>query len=187
MFSDAIILALGLSMDSFAVSIAIGAGIRNKKELNSKALSAGAYFGAFQFAMPLVGYALGIAAFGIISGIDHWIAFGLLSFLGIKAVLSALKNKKGVCGISSDKDMLALSIATSIDALAAGITLAFLQVPVLLSCAIIGAVTFAVSYAGVIGGKKFCAIVENKAQVAGGLVLIALGIKILIEHLFFHA
>ena len=187
MIIDAFILALGLSMDSFAVSIAIGSSVRNGKALKQKALSCGAYFGAFQFAMPLIGYALGIAAFGIISGIDHWIAFGLLSFLGIKAVHSALKNKKGVCGISSDKDMLTLAIATSIDALAAGITLAFLQVPVLLSCAIIGAVTFAVSYAGVIGGKRICAIVGNKAQVAGGLVLVALGIKILIEHLFFQA
>lgn len=181
-----ILIAFGLSMDAFTVSMCMGTGAGRKKK--STALKAGFFFGSFQALMPLLGWLLGFYFKKYIEDIDHWIAFGLLGFIGLRMISEAVKNKS--CGktynISKLGVMLTLSVATSIDALAVGLSLALLNIPILLSAAIIGLVTFFISYIGVLIGRKFSFILGGKAELAGGIILIAIGIKILIEHLFFQ-
>lgn len=183
------ILAVGLSMDAFAVSICKGlcvpkAGLR-------ECGTAGIYFGGFQALMPLLGYLLGVRFKEYITSIDHWIAFILLGIIGINMIREARSAEEEceVCSAEGSQNpfslrsMLPLAIATSIDALAVGVTLAFLQVAILPAITFIGAVTFVISAAGIRIGNIFGSKWKSKAELAGGIILICMGIKILLEHL----
>lgn len=179
-----IILAFALSMDAFAVSVC--KGLAMKKITLKKALIVGLYFGVFQAGMPLLGYSLGTFFEHMVTSIDHWIAFVLLSVIGGKMIYEALGHSQEPASDSlSFNTMLVLSIATSIDALAVGITLAFLQVNIYYAVTFIGLITFALSIAGVKIGNAFGARYKTRAELVGGTVLIIIGLKILIEHLFF--
>jgi putative Mn2+ efflux pump MntP len=177
------IIAFALAMDAFAVSIVSGSAYRKLKVKH--ALRMALSFGAFQAFMPLVGSLAGLTIRDHIAEYDHWVAFGLLAAVGGKMLYESFKIAPP--GENSNPAnvvvLLMLSIATSIDALAVGITLSFLQVSIVLAVTIIGVVTFALSYLGVYIGKKVGHFFENKIQAVGGLVLIGLGLKILIEHL----
>lgn len=183
------ILAVGLSMDAFAVSICKGlcvpkAGIR-------ECGIAGIYFGGFQALMPLLGFLLGVRFKVYITSVDHWIAFVLLGIIGMNMIREARNSEEDseVCSTIGDqnpfsfKAMLPLAIATSIDALAVGVTLAFLQVALLPSVSFIGVTTFLFSVAGIRIGNLFGSRWKSKAELAGGIILICMGLKILLEHL----
>lgn len=176
------ILAVGLSMDAFAVSICKGLGV--KGELRPRhAVLTGLYFGSFQGLMPLAGYILGIQFAHFIQNVDHWIAFVLLGLIGLGMIKG---SRETACPIATQfgfKAMLPLAIATSIDALAAGITLAFLKVDILPAVLFIGITTFTLSAFGVWVGHRFGAKYKSKAELAGGIVLVLMGGKILVEHL----
>ncbi len=185
-------IAVGLSMDAFAVCIANGA--TNKQLRPSFAIKLGATFGFFQALMPAIGWCIGQAGAAIISSIDHWIALVLLGFLGGKMIFEAIRHKNEEEPESSENmkltTLLLLGIATSIDALATGIILpsavgAESILLMVLSVLIIGCVTFCICVPGVYLGKKFGKLLSSKAEIFGGLVLIAIGLKICIEHLFF--
>ncbi len=180
-----IIVAFALSMDAFAVSMCLGTSSQQLK--NKTAFTAAIFFGSFQAIMPLVGWSAGFFLKDIIETYDHWVAFGLLAIIGVRMLVEAAKSEscKGNYNSGSILVMLTLAVATSIDALAVGLSFAFLKIPILLAVAIIGFITFWVSFVGVYLGKKFCCILGNKAEIAGGIVLIAIGVKILIEHLYF--
>lgn len=176
------LLAVGLSMDAFAVSICKGLSVRQMKI--RYVLIAGGYFGIFQAGMPLIGYALGRQFQSMITAIDHWITFALLAVIGINMIRESLGQEEGETDDSfSFRTMLPLAVATSIDALAVGVTFAFLQVNVLPAVCLIGITTFVFSAAGVTIGNVFGAKYKSKAELAGGIVLILLGTKILLEHL----
>jgi putative Mn2+ efflux pump MntP len=178
-----IIIAVGLAMDAFAVSIVSGSIY---KQLHTKhALRIAFFFGGFQAFMPLVGSLAGLGIKGYIANYDHWAAFGLLSAVGGKMIYESFKigPRKENFDPSSISVLLVLSVATSIDALAVGITLPLLQVSILTAVIIIGLVTFLLSYTGVFVGKKMGHFFENKIEAVGGLILIGLGVKILFEHL----
>lgn len=175
-------LAIGLAMDAFAVSVCKGLAL--KKMSLKKAFITGAYFGLFQAGMPVIGYFLGISFRDYITSIDHWISFGLLVFLGIKMIREALKNE--ACSTNDSvafRVMIVLAVATSIDALAVGITFAFLNVNLVVAVSLIGIVTFLLSMIGVRLGHIFGARYKRAAECLGGGVLILLGFKILLEHL----
>ncbi len=179
-------LAVGLSMDAFAVSVC--KGLSMKKITLGKSVIVGLWFGGFQAGMPLLGYLLGIQFRDRITAVDHWIAFVLLCFIGINMLREAVaeEDEEDCCenGASlAAKDMFLLAVATSIDALAVGITFAFLDVSILPAVAFIGVVTFLLSGAGVKVGNVFGAKYESRAELAGGIILILLGAKILLEHL----
>ena len=181
-FIELFLLAVGLSMDAFAVSVCKGLAMR--RITIQKASIVGLWFGGFQALMPLVGYFLGVQFQDKITAIDHWIAFILLGIIGINMVREALS---GDCENTSDsldvKTMFVLAGATSIDALAVGITFAFLQVEIIPAVSFIGVTTFILSAAGVKIGNVFGTKYKAKAELAGGVILILLGIKILLEHL----
>lgn len=176
------LIAIGLAMDAFAVSICKGLSI---KKINLKKICViGAYFGIFQAGMPVIGYLLGKRFESFVIQIDHWIAFILLGFIGVNMIREALS--KEIEENNDDlgfKTMIILSIATSIDALAIGITFAFLRVDILFSALITGIITFVISSLGVVIGNKFGSTYGKKAEFFGGLILIIIGIKILFEHL----
>ena len=179
---ELIVLSIGLAMDAFAVAVC--KGLSMSKMSWKKACIVGAYFGIFQAAMPLLGYLLGISFQDKIASIDHWIAFVLLGAIGINMIKEAIsKDKESSNDSVKFKDMLILAIATSIDALAVGITFAFLKVNILLAISLIGIITFVLSIIGVKIGNIFGDKYEKKAEFAGGTILILLGIKILLEHL----
>lgn len=180
---ELLFLAVGLAMDAFAVSVCKGLSAKEYRLRHS--LTAGAYFGGFQALMPLLGWLLGSQFESVIKSIDHWIAFGLLGLIGANMVREAFGKAEEVNASFSPKAMLPLAVATSIDALAVGVTFAFLDVNIWLAVALIGGVTFAISAAGVKVGNVFGARFQSKAELAGGIILILLGVKILIEHLFF--
>lgn len=169
-------------MDAFAVAVCKGLSMPKMKWKN--ACIVGIYFGGFQALMPLIGYLLGISFQEQIVNIDHWIAFILLGAIGINMIKEAISkdNEKQNDSIKF-KDMLILAVATSIDALAVGITFAFLKVNIWLAISLIGVITFVISVAGVKIGNIFGDKYEKKAEFAGGLILILLGVKILLEHL----
>lgn len=179
---ELVILSIGLAMDAFAVAVCKGLSMSKMKWKN--AIIIGLYFGFFQGFMPIIGYLLGVNFQDKISSIDHWIAFILLGAIGINMLKEALSKD---CEKQNDsvkfKDMIVLAIATSIDALAIGITFAFLKVNVVLAVSLIGIITFAISVAGVKIGNIFGDKYEKKAEFAGGLILILLGGRILLEHL----
>ena len=181
------LLGVGLSMDAFAVSVCKGLGMRklNKKQ----ALIIGLYFGGFQALMPFVGWILGSQFQKYITSIDHWIAFILLGFIGGKMMIEAVRewNEEEVVDVMDapidHKNMLVLAVATSIDALAVGITFAFLGTPIVEAITIIGITTMVISIAGVVVGNFFGSRYKSKAEFIGGLILVLLGLKILLEHL----
>ncbi len=181
-FWELTVLAVGLAMDAFAVSICKGLSIRSLRL--SQALVVGVWFGVFQALMPLAGWLLGSAFAGPIRSVDHWVAFVLLSLIGGSMLWEGLKGDEEDCDPSlSFGVMLTLAVATSIDALAVGITFAFLQVDIALAVCLIGAITFAISAAGVRLGSLFGARYKSRAELFGGAVLILIGVKILVEHL----
>ena len=181
-FGELLILAVGLSMDAFAVSICKGLSIQKLKP--SHAVIVGAWFGVFQALMPVVGWLLGSAFAELIESVDHWIAFVLLCFIGGNMIREALGKQDEDCDPSlAPASMLLLAVATSIDALAVGITFALLKVDVLPAVTLIGVCTFAISAAGVKIGNVFGARYKAKAELLGGVVLVLIGAKILLEHL----
>ncbi|RXK13288.1 manganese efflux pump MntP [Halarcobacter mediterraneus] len=180
---EVIILAIALSMDAFAVSI--GLGIKNQKSLRSLAVTAGLYFGIFQALMPFIGYIGGVGLKDIIGGYDYWIAFVLLLLIGGKMIYEAFgENVEDEISIISHKILLTLAIATSIDAMAAGFSLHLFNLNVYLSLLIIGLTTFIISIIGVYIGSKGGAKYESKAEILGGVILIIIGFKILLQNLF---
>lgn len=182
-FIELFILAVGLSMDAFAVSVC--KGLAMPKITVRKASIVGAWFGGFQALMPAIGYLLGSQFREKITAIDHWIAFILLGIIGINMIREACSNDEEQEDDSLDvKTMFLLAVATSIDALAVGITFAFLNVHIVAAVSFIGVTTFILSAAGVKIGNLFGTRYKSKAEFAGGAILILLGIKILLEHLF---
>lgn len=178
---ELIILAIALSMDAFAVSLGLGAKqVTFDKRL---ALKVGLYFGFFQGFMPLIGYLAGIGLSSFIESIDHWVAFVLLALIGAKMVYESFGEPvEEEISIITNKVLLLLAIATSIDAMAAGFTLTLMATTILISVIVITITTFAFSYGGVLLGTHGGAYLESKAELLGGIVLIAIGLKILIEH-----
>ncbi len=178
------LIAVGLSMDAFAVSVC--KGLAMPKCTFKKVAIVGLWFGGFQALMPAIGYILGAQFQEAIASIDHWIAFVLLALIGGNMIHEALDNDEEEADASLDvKTMFLLAVATSIDALAIGITFAFLKVNIIPAVCFIGIVTFIISFAGVKIGNVFGARYKNKAEIVGGIILILLGLKILLEHLGF--
>ena len=179
--TELLIIAIGLSMDAFAV--AIGKGLSVQRTLPNHYLKAGAWFGGFQALMPVIGYYLGSTFSSVVANIDHWIAFVLLGLIGTNMIRESRSGE--ACEVNPDfstRTMLLLAIATSIDALAVGVSLAFLGVPIWGAAAVIGITTFLLSAAGIRVGNIFGCRYKSKAELAGGVVLIAMGLKILLEH-----
>lgn len=181
------ILAIGLSMDAFAVSVCKGLAIQ---KLTFKECGlAGIWFGGFQALMPTIGYFLGTRFTKYIVSVDHWIAFILLALIGVNMIKESYEEKddcENCSNASMDvKEMFVLAVATSIDALAVGITLAFLNVNIIAAASFIGVTTFVCSAAGVRIGNIFGTKYKSKAELAGGLILVLIGLKILLEHLGF--
>lgn len=178
------LIAVALSMDAFAVSVCKGLSMRRMNLRH--ALIIGLYFGGFQALMPALGYVLGVRFQDAITAYDHWIAFILLGLIGGNMIKESLTPEEDSCDASvAFKDMVILALATSIDALAVGVTFAFLRVPILPAVSFIGVITFLLSMAGVKVGNIFGAKYKAKAEFAGGVILILMGIKILVEHVFF--
>lgn len=185
-FIELFLIGVGLSMDAFAVSVC--KGLAMKKVNKKQAVVIGLYFGGFQALMPLIGWFLGIRFQKYITSIDHWIAFILLVFIGGKMILEAVRDPDVQEIKEKDlpldyKEMLMLAVATSIDALAVGITFAFLETPIVEAIVIIGCTTFALSVLGVVVGNFFGTRYKKKAEIAGGIILVLIGLKILLEHL----
>ena len=180
-----LLIGVSLSMDAFAISVTNGLTL---KDFNIRhALWMGLYFGAFQCGMPLLGCLLGSTVSGYVSAWGPYISFFLLAFIGGKMVIEAIREKdegeEEKTDILKIGELVVLAVATSIDALAVGITFAFLKVNILFSILIIGVTTFALSLGGVLLGNRFGAKYKNKAEIAGGVILILIGLKILLEHL----
>lgn len=187
-FWEILLLGVGLAMDAFAVSICKGLGM--SKVNGKQCLVIGLFFGGSQALMPLLGWFLGSAFAEKIKAIDHWIAFILLGYIGIKMISDAIKEWKEETKVDEMdmpldlKEMFMLAIATSIDALAVGITFSFLKVAIAWACITIGVVTFIISCGGVYVGNIFGERYKAKAQIIGGVILVVLGIRILLSHLF---
>jgi len=178
-----LLIAVGLAMDAFAVSIAHGVTLRNSRSRD--ALKMAASFGFFQAFMPLLGWLGGLSLGLFISGVDHWIAFGILTFIGCKMVYDSI-NAKTVGRqpkMLTTYVLLVLSVSTSIDALMVGVSFAFLQPPIIISVAVIGIVTSLLSFLGVSFGNTLGHLFGSRVETAGGLILMAIGLKILLEHL----
>lgn len=185
MFITVFLTGIGLSMDAFAVAICKGLKMQklNYKQMGLVAL----FFGGFQALMPLIGWILGNSFKSYIENFDHWVAFVLLSFIGGKMIYEAFQSEDEDCGCFDIKELFIMAIATSIDALAVGIAFAIDGIDtwanILFAILIIGLTTFILSALGVIIGHKFGAVYKSKAEFAGGIILIFIGIKILLEHL----
>ena len=176
------LIAVGLSMDAFAVSVC--KGLAMEKAPLKKAAVAGAWFGSFQALMPLVGYLLGSRFEKYITRIDHWIALILLALIGLNMIKEAFsKEEEKASSTMYFKEMFLLAVATSIDALAVGITFAFLRVDILPAVGLIGITTFLLSIVGVKVGNIFGSRYKSRAELAGGILLVLMGTKILLEHL----
>jgi len=177
-----ILIGVGLSMDAFAVSVC--KGLKMKKVDFKYAILIAAFFGFFQALMPLIGWFLGKQFEKYIVDFDHWIAFGLLAIIGGKMIWEAFQSEGDNCPITYNiKELFLLAIATSIDALAVGITFAFLKTSIWSSILIIGGLTFVISLLGVLIGNRFGIKYKSKAEFAGGAILILIGLKILLQHL----
>lgn len=195
--TEIVLLAVSLAMDAFAVSISNGLILPKVRKRD--AAKFGCFFGFFQFMMPLIGYILGAGFARYITSIDHWIAFILLALIGgnmIKESFGDDEDEKSKDDILSLKNLFLLAVATSIDALAVGVTFAFIsgtvvvpglseRINIMLAFILIGIITFFISYVGVMLGKKLGLMFKSYAERVGGLVLVAIGLKILIQHLFF--
>lgn len=184
-FFEIFLIGIGLSADAFSVAVCKGL---NMRKLNLKhAYIIALFFGGFQAIMPLIGYLLGTNFASYIEQFDHWIAFVLLGFIGGKMAIEAIRDKdedeEEKTDVLKIGELTVMAIATSIDALAVGITFAFLKVNILLSVLLIGVTTFALSLVGVLIGNKFGAKYKSKAELVGGIILVLIGVKILLEHL----
>ncbi len=175
-------IAFGLAMDAFAVSIASGMTFKGEKV--TPALKLGLCFGSFQALMPILGWLAGLKLRDLISGVDHWAAFVLLAFIGSKMIYESIKlgEERNERNPLNPFVLLMLSVATSIDALAVGLSFAFLKISISGPVMIIGVVTFVLSFFGVLIGSRLGHFFEKKMEMLGGLVLIGIGIKILVEH-----
>ncbi len=186
-FIELFVIGVGLSMDAFAVAVCKGLGMKMVNWRHAFVIAL--MFGGFQGLMPLIGWALGSQLTSLIEPVDHWIAFILLVFIGGKMLWDAFRGDDGceTCGCAEEKldirELLMMAVATSIDALAVGVTFAFLGVNVMAAVVVIGVTTFALSFVGVVVGNRFGARFEKPATVAGGVVLVLIGLKILLEHL----
>ena len=181
---ELLIIALGVSMDAFAVSVCKGLSVRELKP--AYALKTALWFGGFQALMPLAGYLAGVSFADLVSEVDHWIAFALLVLIGAGMIKESFD--KDTCKSDSDfsfRTMLAMAVATSIDALAVGVSFAFLRVNIWLSILVIGMVTALFSGAGIYVGHAFGCRYKSGAELAGGVILIGIGLKILLEHTLF--
>ena len=181
---EILLIAVSLALDAFAVSVSSGISVPGFG--GRQALKMGLWFGGFQFDMPLAGWFLGSSVSRYIEAVDHWVAFGLLAFIGGRMVWGALRQGAGD-GEAAPPDLSAgrlclLAIATSIDALAVGVSMAFMQVDILLSAAVIGLVALGLSVVGGLVGKRLGVLFQRRAELAGGLVLVGIGLKILLEH-----
>lgn len=183
-FIAVFLIALGLSADCFAVSvygsISMGAALNRAKQIK-----VAAYFGFFQFAMILGGYLVGRTVVSLIESFDHWVAFALLAFIGVRMIKESFEKEEGceVFDISSGKTLLGLSVATSIDSLAAGLTFAFVAVAILPASILVGLTAFTATLIGFLLGRRLGDVFGKRAELAGGLVLIGIGVKVLIEGL----
>ena len=177
------LIGIGLSMDAFAVSVCKGLSMQRVDKKYT--LCIGLFFGGFQALMPLLGYFLGSRFAGSIERFDHWIAFILLAFIGFNMIRESREETEEEAAFTgvNFKELLLLSVATSIDALAVGVTFAFLQVKIVPAVTIIGCTTFMLSLAGVYVGNVFGARYKSRAELTGGVILILIGLKILLEHL----
>jgi manganese efflux pump family protein len=189
-----ILIGIGLSMDALAVAITRGALLKKVRMRN--ALKVGTYFGVFQAVMPFIGWALGIKLSEYITEIDHWVALILLGFIGGKMIYESIKENGVGCEkvrVSEEKNplnnrtLIVLAIATSIDALAVGVSFACLNESILKAITIIGITTFVICFTGVLIGKKCGDLLKNHAKLFGGIILVAIGVKIFIEHTAFGA
>ena len=180
-FIELLLIAVGLSMDAFAVSVCKGLSV--KKVGVKHAALAGLYFGGFQFLMPVIGYLLGFRFESVIESIDHWVAFVLLAFIGGNMIKESFGKAEELNDDFGVKTMLLMAIATSIDALAVGITFAFLEVQILPAAGLIGVTTFLLSFVGIYIGNAFGIRYKSRAELAGGSILVVIGVKILLEHL----
>lgn len=180
-FIELLLIAVGLSMDAFAVSVCKGLSV--KKVGVKHAALAGLYFGGFQFLMPVIGYLLGFRFESVIESIDHWVAFVLLAFIGGNMIKESFGKAEELNDDFGVKTMLLMAIATSIDALAVGITFAFLEVQILPAAGLIGVTTFLLSFVGIYIGNAFGTRYKSRAELAGGIILVVIGVKILLEHL----
>ena len=180
-FIELLLIAVGLSMDAFAVSICKGLSVQKVKPKHAACVSL--YFGGFQALMPLIGYFLGSSLKSLIEAYDHWIAFVLLALIGANMIREAFSEEETQNDSFSFRTMFMMAIATSIDALAVGVTFAFLDVNLLFAVLFIGVTTFALSAAGVRIGNVFGVRYKARAELAGGIILILLGCKILAEHM----
>ena len=178
-----IVVAFGLAMDAFAVSITSGLAMKSLRI--DRALRIAVFFGTFQAVMPLIGWLAGLGLQGFIEGIDHWIAFVLLSAIGCKMIYESIQmpSRDKALDPMGLHTLLILSVATSIDALAVGVSFAFLRLFIITPVLVIGTVTFLLSFSGVYIGNRFGHFFEKKIEIAGGLILIGIGVRILIEHL----
>lgn len=180
---ELVVTAIGLSMDAFAVAVCKGLSLRNLRWRQCAVV--GLYFGAFQAIMPLIGYFLGVQFREYITSVDHWIAFVLLALIGAKMLHEALSGgeEAGSNDASlSFRAMLPLAVATSIDALAVGVSFAVLQVEIFSSCTVIAVTTLLCSLVGSFLGKGFGSLLKSKAEIFGGVILVLIGLKILLEH-----
>lgn len=183
-----LLIAVSLALDAMTVSISVG--MSDPQAALKQGLRMGVWFGAFQFAMPLIGFLLGSTLSAYVAFAAPYIAFALLAFVGGRMVMDALQNKNcevpsAACSTLTAKKLFALAVATSIDALAVGVSAAFMALPLLLSCAVIGVTAFLLSLVGALVGRKLGCAFQRWAQVLGGVVLILIGLKFLIERLFF--
>ena len=178
---EILLLAVGLSMDAFAISVCKGLSVQ---KISAKHyLAVGLWFGGFQMLMPAIGFFLGSAFAKYVQAVDHWIAFVLLGVIGVNMILESRHPAEEQTPDFGVKTMLTMAVATSIDALAVGISFAFLQVDIVPAVSFIGAVTFILSAVGVKIGNVFGAKYKSKAELVGGIILVAMGVKILLEHL----
>lgn len=180
-FVELFLIAVGLSMDAFAVSVCKGLSVQHLEKKHAALV--GLYFGGFQFIMPVIGYLLGTRFESLITSIDHWIAFVLLLLIGGNMIKESFGEAEELNDDFGVKTMALLAVATSIDALAVGITFAFLQVRILPAAGLIGVTTFCLSAVGIYIGNRFGARYKARAERAGGIILILIGTKILLEHL----
>lgn len=182
-FLSILVIAVGLGMDAFSVAIGVGATARIISCSNVFRLSF--HFGLFQVLMPIVGWFVGVSLVNIIGGYDHWIAFGLLAFVGGKMIVESLNEDAKIHTADPTKGLtlIILSVATSIDALAVGLSFAVLKIPILYPSIIIGVVAFVMTATGMVFGEKLGKIVGKRVEILGGLILIGIGVKIVIDHM----
>lgn len=184
MDATTIMIATALAMDSF--SVAIANGLTTKKFHISKAIKIGVFFGFFQAIMPVIGWYAGIHVLDLISEIDHWVAFALLAVIGSRMIYESTKNEnEKIISSLTFRVLLILSIATSIDALAVGLSITILGISIVTLAITTGIITFTLSFFGVYIGGKFGHILQNKVEPLGGIILIMIGLRILLEHLGF--